>query len=140
MDQDYIGKAVELAASRFWENVTIGETDDHCHVWNAHVNQKGYGRLHVGGRNIMAHRFAWVLKQGTIPDGYIICHSCDNPPCVNWRHLWIGTHADNIRDRDRKGRHKPHSREHYQNMQRQCVKARQANGTYEIPHKRNRDD
>lgn len=121
-DNDYIRKAVELAAPRFWGNVKIGKTDNSCHEWLAHRNSKGYGRLNVAGKNIMAHRFAWILKYGEIPDDKIICHRCDNPSCVNWRHLWIGTHADNIRDRDSKGRHKPHSRVQYQEMQKLCAK------------------
>lgn len=119
---EQIKEAVELAATRFWSNVEIGETDDDCHVWTAHTNPKGYGRLHVSGKNIMAHRFAWILKNGPIPDGLIICHSCDNPSCVNWRHLWIGTHADNIRDRDEKGRNHVHSKDHYRKMQIKCAR------------------
>jgi len=136
-DQDYIKKAVELAAPRFWESVEIGETDDDCHIWTGHRNPKGYGRLHVNGKNIMAHRFAWILKNGPIPDGKIICHSCDNPSCVNWRHLWIGTHADNIRDRDEKGRAAPLTTGKAKRMQLSMARSRRRYGDNEIRDIRN---
>jgi len=51
-----------------------------------------------------AHRVAWILSRGPIPGGMLVCHHCDNPPCCNPDHLFIGTHADNIRDRTQKNR------------------------------------
>jgi hypothetical protein len=55
-------------------------------------------------RRTSAHRAAWIKAYGPIPDGLVVCHSCDNPPCVNLDHLWLGTVADNNRDRAAKGR------------------------------------
>lgn len=82
-----------------------------CLVWTASRNRHGYGRLVVGltsrgnKRMELAHRIAWVLAHPDDSiDGLCICHHCDNPPCCRVDHLFAGTHADNMRDRDAKGR------------------------------------
>lgn len=74
-----------------------------CLEWKSGA-KKRYGSLRVMGRRVYAHRWAWELANGPIPEGMVVCHHCDNPPCVNLAHLFIGTVADNIRDRDAKGR------------------------------------
>ena len=75
-----------------------------CVEWSGHRNEKGYGRIGTLGGAISAHRLAWKLAFGEIPNGLCVCHSCDNPPCVNVEHLWLGTHADNAADKVAKGR------------------------------------
>lgn len=74
-----------------------------CLVWTASLNQGGYGAFRALGE-YTAHRVAWVLAHGEIPDGMCVLHRCDNRRCVNIDHLWLGTYLDNVRDMERKGR------------------------------------
>lgn len=83
---------------RFWSKVnrTSG-----CWLWTAAVNKGGYGKFGQGpkgGRTLPAHRVAWELTHGPIPEGLCVLHKCDNPPCVNPDHLCLGTLSDNSRD------------------------------------------
>ena len=75
-----------------------------CWWWTACRIKHGYGMLSVFGKNRAAHRMSWVLHRGSIPEGMLVCHSCDNPGCVNPAHLFLGTQKDNIRDCLAKGR------------------------------------
>lgn len=81
---------------------------DDCWNWNGSRFGSGYGRMTLGnsktGKLVLAHRFSWELAHGEIPDGLQICHSCDNPSCVNPSHLLLGTVYANASDRDWKGR------------------------------------
>lgn len=94
-------------AERFWRKVARGGPDE-CWPWQACKQANGYGRFAVSdGRpqiNQYAHRIAWELTNGSPGDLYVL-HRCDNPPCCNPAHLFLGTQADNAHDRDRKGRH-----------------------------------
>lgn len=86
-------------AERFWEKVEVGPADS-CWCWEGGKNPLGYGKLnirHVGWR--LAHRVAWELTCGVIPDGLCVLHSCDNPPCCNPSHLRLGTRRDNSNDK-----------------------------------------
>lgn len=68
------------------------------------TNHSGHKTIHHAGKDRSVHRVAWELANGPIPAGLVIRHKCDNPPCVNVDHLELGTVADNVRDRDQRGR------------------------------------
>lgn len=92
------------AGPRFWDKVAVGRPEE-CWPWKAAFLRSGYGRFVLTvGATVRAHRFAWELTNGPIPDGLVVMHACDNPPCVNPGHLRIGTQADNMGDRAQKGR------------------------------------
>lgn len=67
-------------------------------------NRLDYGQVRVGAKMQKAHRVAWEKAYGSIPNGMLVLHTCDNPPCVNPEHLYLGTHSDNALDRERRGR------------------------------------
>ena len=77
---------------------------DACVEWSGGRNQQGYGLLQVNRRRYVAHRWAWEQAHGPIPEGMHVLHRCDNPPCYNVDHLFLGTHQDNMTDMTTKGR------------------------------------
>jgi HNH endonuclease len=80
------------------------DKSDNCWEWTASTTKQGYGHLTFRYRTLYAHRAMWECINGEIPDGLDVLHKCDNPPCVNPDHLFLGTHQDNMKDRDLKGR------------------------------------
>lgn len=89
---------------RFWEKVDVRGPDE-CWEWTAARIGDGYGNIGViTGKSALAHRVSYEFANGPIPTGRCVLHTCDNPPCVNSAHLFVGTRADNAADRDAKGR------------------------------------
>jgi hypothetical protein len=93
---------VSVFWKRFWDKVKWTPT---CWLWTGgRFNHGGYGRISQGNRGKQVHRLAYARLLGPIPEGLLVCHHCDEPRCVNPRHLFLGTQGDNARDRMRKDR------------------------------------
>ena len=88
---------------RFRRKYYIAENG--CWEWMGGRNRFGYGSFNIG-RITFAHRASWILHESDIPSDMLVLHKCDNPGCVNPKHLFIGTNQDNTRDAVKKGRHK----------------------------------
>ena len=95
-------------------------TDAGCLEWTVFTDGDGYGVIAIDSKPVGAHRVAWELANGPIPDGLLVCHHCDNPPCCQTEptegypdgHLFLGTHADNAADKVAKGRHHGQQKTH----------------------------
>lgn len=88
--------------ARFWSNV---DRSGSCWNWKRCRTPQGYGKVRITGHGWeLAPRICWKIIHGHIPNGLHILHKCDNPPCVNPEHLFLGTILDNARDRETKGR------------------------------------
>lgn len=115
---------------RFWPKVqkTTG-----CWIWTANKTRRGYGLVGVAsGRSMSAHRASWTLAYGPIPDGLCVLHRCDNPSCVRPDHLFLGSNADNIADREAKGRTASGERNGNARLSRDAIaEIRSADRTYE---------
>jgi len=103
---------IEMTPKRkamFWEKVSIIEDDDSCWPWTGFCNENGYGcfDVTVDGKQVRnyAHRISYDWENGGIPEGRIVRHKCDNPPCVRPSHLLSGSHQDNVDDKMERGRY-----------------------------------
>jgi len=102
-------KQIHELSERFWSHVDKTSSPNGCWIWVGSKNEHGYGHFllleningHTKKRIAKAHRIAWELCRGPIPEGLEICHNCpggDNPSCVNPDHLWVGAHDQNMAD------------------------------------------
>lgn len=95
--------AVRLILTRGWT-----DTEDGCREFDGYRNQHGYGQVRPGGRQgglVRVHRLMYEVLVAPVPDGLVVRHACDNPPCFAPDHLLLGTQLDNARDRTERGRH-----------------------------------
>lgn len=99
-------------SERFWQHFQRAEGPKACWPWEGALSSDGYGMVRDDdGKRVRAHRVAYELQVGPIPDGQWVLHRCDNPPCVRGDHLFPGTNHDNLRDMWRKHRG-PHGDTH----------------------------
>lgn len=96
---------------RFWEKVDK-RGEDKCWEFRGHALPDGYGTFWYKKSKIPAHRVSYIINCGDIPEGLEVCHTCNNKWCVNPKHLYTGTHYDNIKYRDEQGR-TPKGENHY---------------------------
>lgn len=88
------------------------EADGGCLEWSGYKKGCGYAQTTFFGKTMVLHRAAWLASGRKIPKGKILCHHCDNRACVNFEHLFVGTHKDNTQDMIKKGRHAQSKKTH----------------------------
>ena len=98
----------EKVIKRFWAKVNK-KSEEECWGWEAYKDAKGYGQMRINYKRYGAHRISWLIHNGEIPEhdswhGMCVCHTCDNPGCVNPSHMFLGTQQENVKDMRDKGR------------------------------------
>src|SRR5678815_5427950 len=103
-------KSVRLSINDRWKKYTSEPTETGCIIYLGALDKDGYGRFSfASSKSMRAHRWAYEHFIKPIPKGMCVCHHCDNPSCVNPKHLWLGTNGDNTKDRSIKGRSAKHN-------------------------------
>lgn len=98
-------RPIGLSLSETFDYFMPGTPGTDCWEWTGSRNQAGYGVVRMTDSSFPAHRVSYELFIGPIPEGWCVCHRCDNPPCCHPDHLFLGTPADNTRDMMSKDRH-----------------------------------
>lgn len=96
----------------FWSRALPSSSG--CWLWQGRTARGGYGHFDLGGKVWLAHRLAYTLAHGPIPEGLDVLHSCDTPACVNPAHLRAGTHTENMREMIKRGRRDTRGERHNQ--------------------------
>ncbi len=123
---------IKATPETFWAKVARSDKDA-CWPWIGRYTRRGYGALTYHQRLWNAHRLAYTLTYGPIPDGMMVCHSCDNTLCCNPSHLWLGTNADNMHDAHVKGRMA--QGEHWRDVHMATLARGERNGKYTHPER-----
>ena len=95
---------------RLWPRVIVMPSG--CWEWQGYRNACGYGVMRHNRKSALVHRAAWEVEFGPVPAGLVVCHHCDNPPCANPGHLFLGTVRENALDMTAKGRSAGQKRTH----------------------------
>jgi hypothetical protein len=115
----------------FWSRVDMTGGMFECWEWTATRDSHGYGKFWWGEKMTGSHRVSWEITNGVVPDGLFVLHKCDNPPCVNPSHLWLGTKKDNSEDCVRKGR-SPRGERQGMNTHPECRVIGERNGSHKL--------
>jgi len=87
------------------KKIEYSMNENGCHICTSHCKtENGYPRIRKNRKHYLISRYFWEQKNGPIPEGMCVLHKCDTPACINVEHFFLGTHQDNMRDRDKKSR------------------------------------